>query len=135
MIGEPQAVFLRIRLLAASPAEFQLNSQQLAEEIGLLGPTGSRRIDRLVQDLVETSEEAGDIRQSDEIGGAMHRLRSFMFERVYLSEHARAEHRRAAAIVRRVFDHLMERGDSVDDVVDYVAGMTDRFAISFAEAL
>jgi dGTP triphosphohydrolase len=37
--------------------------------------------------------------------------------------------------VRRIFDHLLERGDSVDDVVDYVAGMTDRFAISYAESL
>ena len=56
------------------------------DEIELLGPSGTRRIDRLVHDLVETSAEAGDIRQSEEIGGAMHRLRDFMFERVYLAE-------------------------------------------------
>jgi len=37
--------------------------------------------------------------------------------------------------VRRIFDHLLERGDSVDDVIDYVAGMTDRFALSYAETL
>ena len=53
-------------------------------EIALLGQTGSRRIDTLVHDLVETSAQAGDIQQSDEIGTAMLALRSFMFERVYL---------------------------------------------------
>ena len=104
-------------------------------EIDLLGPTGSRRIDALVHDLVGTSERAGDIRQSDEVGAAMLALRSFMFDRVYLGEAARAEHARAHATVTRIFDHLIERGDSVDEVVDYVAGMTDRFALSYAESL
>ena len=46
--------------------------------------TGSRRIDTLVQDLVETRRVAGDIVQSEEIGEAMLALREFMFERVYL---------------------------------------------------
>jgi dGTPase len=105
------------------------------EEIELLGPTGSRRIDALVHDLVETSARAGDIRQSEDVGAAMLALRSFMFDRVYLGESARAEHVRARATVRRIFDHLLERGDPVDDVIDYVAGMTDRFALSYAETL
>jgi dGTPase len=105
------------------------------EEIELLGPTGSRRIDALVHDLVETSEREGDIRQSEEVGTAMLSLRSFMFDRVYLGEASRSEHARAHATVRRIFDHLVERGDPVDDVVDYVAGMTDRFAIGYAESL
>ena len=62
-------------------------------------------------------------------------LRSFMFERVYLADAARAEHVRARATVRRIFEHLVDRGDPVDDVIDYVAGMTDRFAIGYAESL
>jgi dGTPase len=105
------------------------------EEIELLGETGARRIDRLVHDLVEASASAGDIRQSEEVGAAMLALRSFMFERVYLAPAARAEHARARATVQRIFEHLIERGDSVDDAVDYVAGMTDRFALSYAESL
>jgi dGTPase len=105
------------------------------EEIELLGPTGSRRIDALVHDLVETSAREGDIRQSDEVGTAMLALRSFMFERVYLVEDARAEHFRARTTVRRIFGHLVGRGDPVDEVIDYVAGMTDRFALSYAESL
>ena len=57
-----------------------------AEEIELLGPTGARRIDALVADIVSSSREAGDIVQSDEVGGAMLRLRKFMFDRVYLGD-------------------------------------------------
>jgi dGTPase len=104
-------------------------------EIELLGPTGSRRIDRLVHDLVETSAEVGDIRQSEEVGGAMHRLRSFMFERVYLADASREEHRRAHETIERIVAHLVDRGDSPDEIVEYVAGMTDRFALAYAERL
>jgi dGTPase len=102
------------------------------EEIEILGPTGSRRIDTLVHDLVETSERAGDIRQSEEVGGAMLSLRAFMFEHVYLGPHTRPEHERAREVVRRIFDHLIARGDELDEAVDYLSGMTDRFALDFA---
>jgi dGTPase len=105
------------------------------EEIRLLGPSGGSRIDRLVHDLVETSEGAGDIRQSDEVGSALAALRAFMFEHVYLGPHARREHERAHAVVRRIVDHLVERGDEVEQIVDFVAGMTDRYAIAYAESL
>ncbi|HEY7691117.1 MAG TPA: HD domain-containing protein [Gaiellaceae bacterium] len=104
-------------------------------EIELLGPGGGRRIDRLVHDLVETSAGVGDIRQSEEIGGAMHRLRDFMFDRVYLAEPSRAEHRRAHEAIQRIVAHLVDRGDSPDEIVEYVAGMTDRFALAYAERL
>ncbi len=53
-------------------------------EIELLGGTGSERIETLVVDLLDRSEEAGDIVQSEEVGGAMLRLREFMFDQVYL---------------------------------------------------
>jgi dGTPase len=105
------------------------------EEIVLLGDTGSHRIDRLVHDLVETSAVEGDIRQSDEIGGAMLSLRSFMFEQVYLGPRARSEHERAHEVIRRIVTHLLERGEPVESVVDYVAGMTDRFALAYAEKI
>jgi dGTPase len=110
-----------------------------AEEIDLLGPTGSSRIDRLVRDLVERSALAGDIIQSEEIGGAMLRLREFMFERVYLGPAARSEHERVQRTLRALFEHYCEHPDEVpgggdDDpiqrVTDYLAGMTDRFCIA-----
>jgi dGTPase len=104
-------------------------------EIELLGPSGSERIDTLVQDLVEVSEAAGDIRQGDEIGEAMLSLRSFMFERVYLGEHSQGEHVRARSVIARIFDHLVARGDEPEAIVEFVSGMTDRFALQYAETL
>ncbi len=104
-------------------------------EIDLLGPTGAKRIDALVHDLVDTSAAAGDIRQSAEVGEAMLSLRAFMFERVYLGPQVEPEHRRAHETVRRIFEHLVDRGDPVDNAVDYVAGMTDRFALTYSESI
>src|SRR5947209_2921326 len=97
------------------------------EEISVLGETGSRRIDTLVHDLVESSAEAGDIVQSEEIGTAMLSLRTFMFERVYL----RQEHADIRATIRRIFDDLLEQGNDLDQATDYLAGMTDRFALAY----
>ena len=105
-----------------------------AKQIELLGPTGAARIDTLVRDIVETSREAGDIAQSDEIGGAMLRLRKFMFDEVYLGEAARSEHDRVHRTLAGLFDHYLDRdepeGEELQRVTDYIAGMTDRFAIA-----
>jgi dGTPase len=105
------------------------------EEIAILGSTGSARIDRLVHDIVESSEGVDDIRQSAAVGEAMLSLRAFMFERVYLGPQAAPEHERAHAVIRAIFDHLAERGDGSDEIVDYIAGMTDRFALAYADSL
>jgi dGTPase len=115
------------------------------EEIELLGPSGSARIDTLVRDIVEHSRDAGDILQSNEVGGAMLRLRKFMFDRVYLGEAARGEHERVRRTVRGLFDHYLEHPNEVPEgepgesdcqrVVDYIAGMTDRFCIARFTAL
>jgi dGTPase len=105
------------------------------EEVALLGPSGSKRIDTLVHDLIESSEAAGDVVQGEEVGAAMLSLRGFMFERVYLGPHTAQEHERARATVREIFDHLADRGDSPDEIVDYLSGMTDRFALRYAESL
>ncbi len=109
------------------------------EEIAILGPTGSARIDALVHDLVEHSERAGDIVQGQIVGRAMLSLRSFMFERVYLGPRARAEHAKIERVLRGLFEYYCEHpdelppvtagGSEADRVIDYLAGMTDRFAI------
>jgi dGTPase len=106
-----------------------------AHEIELLGSTGSARIDTLVHDLIECSEEAGDIVQSEEIGSAMLALRSFMFERVYLGPQVLPEHERAHATIDAIFAHLVARGDDPDATIDFIAGMTDRYALTYAESL
>ena len=108
-------------------------------EIELLGTTGTERIDRLVHDLVETSEEAGDIRQGDDIGEAMLSLRAFMFDRVYLGPQVGPEHRRAHDVLHAIFARLIENpellpsgdGDLAERITDYVSGMTDRFALAY----
>lgn len=111
-----------------------------AAEIRLLGPTGSRRIDTLVRDIVERSSEAGDIVQSEEIGAAMLRLRKFMFDRVYLGPEARREHERVERAMRGLLDHYLAHpgevpapdpaADECQRVADYIAGMTDRYCIA-----
>jgi dGTPase len=123
-----------------------------AEPIGVLGHSGSARIDRLVHDMVEHSERAGDIVQGPEAGPAMGELREFMFARVYLGPAVRAEREKIAAVLSRLFDHYVEHpellpappgGDGAAAVVsaeeaelalaqrvtDYLAGMTDRYCI------
>jgi dGTPase len=115
------------------------------EEIALLGPTGARRIDLLVQDMVEHSRAEGDISRSEDVGGAMLRLRKFMFDRVYLGREARAEQDRARVALRTLFDHYLAHPDElpatdpsaepIERVTDYLAGMTDRFCLSTYERL
>jgi dGTPase len=113
-----------------------LRSEDLPRaEIELLGETGASRIDTLVHDLIESSERAGDIMQSEEVGSSMLALRAFMFERVYLGEHARGEHVRAHATISAIFEHLIERGDSEAEIRAFISGMTDRFALQYAERL
>lgn len=111
-----------------------------AAEIEVLGPTGARRIDTLVRDIVEASREAGEIAQTEVIGGAMSRLREFMFERVYLGAAARREGERVERAIRWLFDYYTDHPEQVPDLVpgadpvqrvtDYIAGMTDRFCIA-----
>jgi dGTPase len=75
----------------------------------------------------------------DEVGGAMLRLRTFMFEHVYLGPAARAEHARIERVLRELFEwycsHPEELPEGVpgatpdEQVIDWLAGMTDRYAI------
>jgi dGTPase len=112
-----------------------LDAEELPQaEVELLGSSGSERIDRLVHDLVEQSERAGDIVQSDEVGDAMLALRSFMFEHVYLGPHTRAQHDRARDTVQGIFERLAADGRPPEEIVDYLSGMTDRFALEYAES-
>ncbi|HEV7884402.1 MAG TPA: deoxyguanosinetriphosphate triphosphohydrolase, partial [Solirubrobacteraceae bacterium] len=117
------------------------------DAIAVLGATGSARIDMLVHDLVETSERAGDIVQGEEAGAAMVQLRTFMFDRVYLGDAARQEHSRIERVIRTLFEHYASDPALLPDgggapgagpaqrVTDYLAGMTDRYAVRAFEAL
>jgi dGTPase len=105
------------------------------DELAVLGSTGATRIDTLVHDLIESSSDAGDIVQGTAVGAAMLSLRAFMFEHVYLGESTKPEHDRANAAIRRIYAHLVDRGKPQDEIVEFIAGMTDRFALSYADSL
>jgi dGTPase len=115
------------------------------EAIAVLGERGSRRIDTLVHDLVEHSARAGEIVQGEEAAAAMSALRDFMFEHVYLGPVARREHAKVEGVIRTLFEHYCEHpeelpGGERDEplevrVTDYLAGMTDRYAIRAFEDL
>jgi dGTPase len=122
-------------------------SELPAEPIKVLGRTGSVRIDRLVHDLVENSDRAGDIVQGAEAGAAMDELRTFMFSHVYMGETARREHAKIATVIRTLFENYTSLPEGPPDgggapgadlaqrVTDYIAGMTDRYCIRVFEAL
>ncbi|OFW60648.1 MAG: deoxyguanosinetriphosphate triphosphohydrolase [Actinobacteria bacterium RBG_16_64_13] len=116
------------------------------EPVALLGRSGSERIDALVHDLVDASAEKDEIEQTPDVGGALDRLRTFLFETVY----PRALDQAGGEKIRRLLTQLMEHylshpedlppglplsGDAPADrrellraVTDHVAGMTDRYA-------
>jgi dGTPase len=104
--------------------------------VDLLGTSASERIDALVHDLVETSDVAGEVRQSPPMAEALLVLRSFMFQHVYLGPIARRETARAADMVEALLGYFIAHADDIpgdpDPVTratDWVAGMTDRYCI------
>jgi dGTPase len=115
--------------------------------LGVLGATQAERINTLVSDLVAASEGSPEIRLSDPVFRAMDELRDFMFEHVYLREDARQEQDKAIGLVRSLFAHYLEHPEDVPEeyhrapgdlptrVADYIAGMTDRYAVKVYEQL
>ncbi|MBE0428325.1 MAG: deoxyguanosinetriphosphate triphosphohydrolase [Thermoleophilia bacterium] len=106
-----------------------------------LGDSCSARIDGLVHDLVESSFENNDIVMSPPMREAMDSLRNFLFEKVYLGSVASREMGRVRNVIEGLFEYCSENpetlpewsltgGDDLHTVVsDYIAGMTDRYAI------
>ena len=114
----------------------------------VLGHTHSERLSTLVRDLVTSSNASPTITMSDEVYKAMMDLRSFLFDNVYLSPSAKVEEPKAYRVVQTLFRHYLEHpdelppdeqpdepGDLAQTVVDYVSGMTDRFAIRTFERM
>lgn len=92
--------------------------------VEILGSTSSDRIDTLVTAVVETGRPAMD----PEIFDVMIEAREFLFKQVYTRPGVQAEHARARALLRAICEHYASEGYSEEHLVDYVAGMTDRFA-------
>ncbi len=112
----------------------------------VLGHNHGARITTMVTSMVEASHEQDSIRMHPEVWDAMMELRDFLFEHVYLSDGAKAEEPKAYRVVRALFFHYLENPDALppeyasvaeadlpEAVTDYIAGMTDRFAIRMFE--
>lgn len=108
-----------------------------AGPIEVLGEQMSQRIDTLVRDMISSSEEKGEITLSEEIYGALMELRTWLFKNVYHNPESR-QNARAGEVVGGLFGYYLEHPeeraksdpDPVTETVDYVAGMTDRYALA-----
>jgi len=115
--------------------------------VEVLGATHAERINTLVTDLVATSQDAPEVRLSPAVFRALDGLRDFLFAEVYLRTAASDEHDRAIKLLRELFayyhDHPDELppeyhqvpGDLATRVADFIAGMTDRYAVRTYEQL
>ena len=117
--------------------------------VRILGPTSSARIARMVKDVVTETQEAGltEIRMSDEVLDATLTMRAFLFDAVYENDAATAEFKKATGILGGLWEKVRERPaefldariietEGLDAAArDFVAGMTDRFAVSLYERL
>jgi dGTPase len=119
------------------------------ERVNVLGGTSSGRIGRMVTDVVLQTLEGGltEIRMSDEILQATIGLRAFLFDAVYENDIATAEFKKAAGILGGLWEKVRERpSEFLDPQVlekegldaaarDFLAGMTDRYAVHLYEQL
>lgn len=121
-----------------------LSNEDIPKSISdILGQTHSQRIDTLVSDMIVTSREAGVIAQTPHIENALQDLRSFMFEHVYRNPVAKGEEGKAIDMLRRLFEHYITHPEDLPEdfqpqlsfdglertVCDYIAGMTDNYAV------
>ena len=109
----------------------------------VLGHTHSKRINTLVCDAIATSREAGRILLSPEVDKALSDLRSFMFERVYRNPVAKGEETKAKDMLKRLYEYYYNHPEAIPEdfqpqlslegmertVCDYIAGMTDNYAV------
>jgi dGTPase len=103
----------------------------------VLGEKMSARIDTLVRDMISTSTERGEISLSEDVYEALMELRTWLFRHVYGNPLSR-ENEKAAGVVTALFEHYLEHPeertrsdpDPIVETVDFVAGMTDRYALA-----
>ena len=121
-----------------------LCNEDIPESItDVLGQTHRDRINTLVCDLILVSSEAGAIAMSPDVEKALKDLRSFMFERVYRNPVAKGEEKKAKAMLQRLYEYYIRHPDALPEdfhpqlsfdgmertVCDYIAGMTDNYAV------
>jgi dGTPase len=117
----------------------------------VLGHTRGQWVNTTVNDIVDHSMGAGRIQMTDEVRTALNDLKDFLFEAVYLGSAAKAEVGKTQRLLLDLFAHFVEHPDQMSAearrlleegratvqraVCDFLAGMTDRFAIRMQEQL
>ena len=110
---------------------------------GVLGCTHRDRINTLVCDTIRTSREAGAICMTPATDRALRELREFMFDRVYRNPVAKGEESKAKAMLQRLYEYYIANPNEMPEdfqpqlsfdgmertVCDYIAGMTDNYAV------
>ncbi len=109
----------------------------------VLGHSHRERIDTLVSDLIFSSREAGAVVLSPAVDQALADLRAFMFDRVYRNPVAKGEESKAKGMLQRMFEYYCRHPEALPEdfqpqlsfdgmertVCDYIAGMTDKYAV------
>ena len=121
-----------------------LTEDDIPRDIALvLGGSHSARINTLVENMIYHTQESGVLGMEPEVAGAMDQLRTFMFQHVYTNPVAKGEESKAKDIIRRLFEYYSKHPDKLPAdfipqldfdgmeriVCDYIAGMTDKYAI------
>jgi len=115
-----------------------------AEPISILGERHNRRIDTMIKDVIEESMDKPFITMSPEVNEATVALRRFMFGKVYVGSSAKAQENKAKVMLKLLFEFFLEnpgempgefsiiaeREGAERSVCDYIAGMTDSFALA-----
>ncbi len=111
----------------------------------VLGFSTQERLNTLIHDIIEQSWEKNEICMSPDVAQAMQGLRQFMFQNVYTNPVAKGEETKAKELLERLFVYylkhidllpgyylqMLEDGEENDRVVcDYIAGMTDQYALA-----
>ncbi|MDI6801688.1 MAG: deoxyguanosinetriphosphate triphosphohydrolase [Thermodesulfovibrionales bacterium] len=120
------------------------------EIVKAIGETYSKRIDTMVRDAIKTSIASGhkNIEMGEEISIVVYKLRDFLYEMVYESKGIMTEFNKAKGILKALYEYYIEHIDEVFKdippekkldkhrmVCDFIAGMTDRFAIMSYEKI
>lgn len=113
----------------------------------ILGVKHSEMLTAMVTDMIAASMNESEIKQTNEIKDAMNEFRQFMFERVYLSPEIMVEREKANHVITGLFQMMIKLPDRLPKeyqiqkevwglekvVTDYIAGLTDLYAISLYE--
>lgn len=109
---------------------------------------GKSPVDAFVKDVIKTSIGKGSVEMSGKALNALHGLYKFMYKNVYMGPRSRAENRKVEHTITALFRHYLENPaeipgykktsgikKKVEAVRDYIAGMTDRYAVDLFKTL